>query len=182
MNAAFALVFTLASAVFLIFRPDGFLPALLSGAEKAAVLSLSLLASYCVWLGFFEVLERSGLSDALSKRLRPLTRRLFRSDSEEALSAATGNLTANLLGLPGAPTPLGIRATQAFLREGNGYAAELLFVLNATSLQLFPTTVIALRLSAGSASPADIFLPTLLATLVSSAAGLLLMLARGKRR
>ncbi len=175
MNAVFSVIFLAACLLFLLTKPDGFLPAMLAGAEKAAVLALSLLSVYCVWLGFFKVLERSGLSQKLSRRVRPLAKRLFRSDDEAALELACNNLSANMLGLPGAPTPLGIRATEAFLKRNNGYAADMLFVLNATSLQLLPTTVIALRLSAGSASPADIFMPTLLATLFTTLVGTFLV-------
>lgn len=144
---------------------------MLSGAEKAAVLSLSLLAVYCVWLGFFKVLEKSGLAGKLSNAVFPLAKKLFRSDDREAVYLASCNLSANLLGLPGAPTPLGIQAVKKFCEAKNRYAADMLFVLNATSLQLLPTTVIALRLSAGSSSAADILLPTLLATLLSTLVG-----------
>ncbi len=182
MNAIFAAIFLLSAALFLVSDPDAFLAAMLDGGQRAAVLSLSLLTVYCVWLGFFKVLERSGLSEKFSRLLFPVTRRLFRSDDRSALSLAGANLSANFLGLPGAPTPLGIRATEAFLAKNNAYAADMLFVLNATSLQLIPTTVIALRLAAGSAAPADIFLPTLLATLVSTLAGALLVRLTADRR
>ena len=106
---------------------------------------------------------------------KSLSKRIFRSDDKDALFAATSNLTANLLGLPGAPTPLGIRATQKFCEAKNDYAADMLFVLNATSLQLLPVTVIALRSSLGSAAPHDIILPTLIATLLSTLLGALLV-------
>ncbi|MDE7159105.1 MAG: hypothetical protein K2N74_05975, partial [Clostridiales bacterium] len=62
MNGIFSAVFFVSALLFLFLDPDGFLPAMLSGAEKAATLSLALLAIYCVWLGFFKVLEKSGLS------------------------------------------------------------------------------------------------------------------------
>ncbi len=182
MNAVFAAVFVLSAALFLLTDPEGFLPALLAGGEKAATLSLSLLAAYCVWLGFFKVLEKSGLSEKLSRLVYPAARRLFRSDDREALMLASQNLSANFLGLPGAPTPLGIRATAAFEKSGNRYASDMLFVLNATSLQLLPTTVIALRLAAGSSSAADILLPTLLATLFSTACGVFLLMLFSKKR
>ena len=183
MNAVFALVFLVSGALFLATDPEGFLPALLKGGEKAATLSLSLLAAYCVWLGFFKVLEQSGLAGKLSRAVYPAARRLFRSNDREALSFACSNLSANFLGLPGAPTPLGVQATRRFMKEGNRYAADMLFVLNATSLQLLPTTVIALRLAAGSSSAADIFLPTLLATLFSSVIGALLVrLTAGRQK
>lgn len=182
VNVIFTLVFLIAAAIFLLSDPEEFLPALLAGGEKAAALSLSLLASYCVWLGFFKVLEQSGLADKLARRLiRPLGK-LFRSQDREALSAASQNMAANFLGLPGAPTPLGVKATQKFLAAQNGYGADMLFVLNATSLQLLPATVIALRAAAGSASPADIFLPTLLATLFSSVLGAALVFLTRKKK
>ena len=145
MNAIFAAIFLAAAVIFCICDPAGFLPAMLTGGERAATLTLTLLASYCVWLGFFKVMEQSGLSAMLSRRLYPLSRRLFRSDDQSALSDACQNIAANLLGLPGAPTPLGVAATGKFLAANNNYAADMLFVLNATSLQLLPTTVIALR-------------------------------------
>ncbi len=165
----------------LVTDPDSFLPALLRGGQKAATLSLSLLAVYCVWLGFFKVMEKSGLSEKLSRAVYPAARRLFRSNDREALLLASCNLSANILGLPGAPTPLGVRAVEKFCAAGEHYAADMLFVLNATSLQLLPTTVIALRLSFGSLSSADIILPTLLCTLFSSAFGALLVFLTRKR-
>ncbi len=175
MNGIFSLFFLFSAILFLATDPDGFLPALLSGAEKATTLTLSLLAVYCVWLAFFEMLEKSGASKKLALATFPLCSRLFRTQDREAIALTSANLSANLLGLPGAPTPLGVRATEKFCAAKNEYAADMLFVLNATSLQLLPTTVIALRASFGASSPADIFLPTLLATLFSSVLGVLLL-------
>ncbi len=182
MNAIFAAIFAAAGAVFLFTDPDGFLPALLGGAEKAAALSLSLLSVYCVWLGFFKVLEKSGLSDKLARLFFPAAKKLFRTDDREAVFLASCNLSANLLGLPGAPTPLGIKATDRFLKENNRFGADMLFVLNATSLQLLPTTVLALRTAAGSLSPADILLPTLLCTLFTTLFGATLLLLSDRLR
>ncbi len=176
MNGIFAAVFVLSAVLFLIADPDGFLPAMLAGGEKAATLSLSLLCVYCVWLGFFKLLEQSGLAAKLTRALSPAARRLFGSEDRETLGFACENLAANLLGLPGAPTPLGVRAVQKFMAAGNGDGADMLFVLNATSLQLLPTTAITLRAAMGSLSPADILLPTLLSTLFSSLAGVALLL------
>lgn len=183
MNVIFAAVFLLAAVLFLFQDPNGFLSALLAGGQKAATLAIALLAVYCVWLGFFRVLETCGLADKLSRKVFPFAKKLFCCEDKEALFLASGNLTANLLGLPGAPTPLGMRAAEKFCNAKNGYAADMLFVLNATSLQLFPTTVLALRLAAGSHSPGDIFLPTLLATLFSTVLGAtLVFLTRPRKR
>ena len=175
MNAIFAGVFAAASVLFLMRDPDGFLPAMLSGGEKAALLSLDLLTVYCVWLGFFSVFEKSGLARKISRLFTPIAKRLFHTDDSEAIYYAGCNLSSNLLGLPGAPTPLGIKATKKFLDGKNERAADLLFVLNATSLQLLPTTVLSLRIAEGSSSPMDILPATLLATLISTLAGVLLL-------
>ncbi len=182
MNVIFAAVFCVAAVLFCISDPNGFLPAMLAGGEKAATLSLSLLAVYCVWLGFFKVLEKSGLAGKLSNAVFPLAKKLFRTNDKEAVYLASCNLSANFLGLPGAPTPLGVKAVEKFYAAKNRYAADMLFVLNATSLQLLPTTVIALRLAAGSQSAADIFLPTLIATLFSSLLGATLVAITRKRK
>ncbi len=171
VNAIFFTLFFLSTLFFLIFAPQDFLPALLSGGAKAGTLSLSLLATYCVWLGFFQVMEKSGLSKMLTRRALPLCKRLFRTNDEEAIFYAAGNLSANLLGLPGAPTPLGVKATERFYQQGNRYGGAMLFVLNATSLQLLPSTVLALRASFGSIAPADIILPTLITTAFSTLLG-----------
>lgn len=182
MNAVFTIVFLAAALMCLVLNPDGFLSALLAGGQKAVTLSVSLIAVYCVWLAFFNVMKESGLQEKFNRLVYPLSKRIFRSDDKEALSYATSNLTANFLGLPGAPTPLGIRAVEKFYANQNRYAADMLFVLNATSLQLIPTTVIALRASLGSASPADILLPTLIATVCSTLLGALLVVLTAKRR
>ena len=183
MNAVFTLVFLASAALCLALNPDGFLSALLTGGQKAVTLSISLLAVYCVWLGFFRVMQESGLQQKLTRLLYPLSKRIFRTDDHEALELATSNLTANFLGLPGAPTPLGVKAVEKFYQNKNRYAADMLFVLNATSLQLIPTTVIALRASLGSAAPYDILLPTLIATACSTLIGaLLVVLTAGRKR
>lgn len=182
MNGIFATVFCITAIMFIWNNPTAFLSALISGGEKAITLSVSLLAIYCVWLGFFKVLEESGLSVQIARIVTPVAKKLFRSHNKQAISFACNNVTANLLGLPGAPTPLGIKAIQAFSRDKNDFAAELLFVLNATSLQLLPTTVISLRISFQSSAPTDIFLPTLLSSLLSSLLGTALIFLCRRRK
>ena len=90
------------------------------------------------------------------------------------------NLSCNLLGIGGAATPYAVKAIGELEKEKNGYAQKLLFVINATSIQILPTTVIALRASAGSVSPSDIFLPSLICTAVSTLTAVLLFVAGNK--
>ncbi len=175
MNGMFSVVFLCAAIAFILSDPNGFLPAVIEGGQRAATLCISLLGGYCLWMGFFRVLEASGISKKIANLFRPACKKLFRTDDREAVYLVAGNLTANMLGLPGAPTPLGIRATEKFTAQKNYYARSMLFVLNATSLQLLPTTVLAVRIAFGSAAPADIVLPTLIVTAVSALLGVLLV-------
>ena len=90
------------------------------------------------------------------------------------------NLSCNLLGLGGAATPYAVKAIGELEKEKNYFAQKLLFVINATSVQILPTTVIALRASAGSVAAADIFLPSLICTAVSTFTGVLLFIITQK--
>ena len=174
MNVVFAVIFILSGAVLLLVDPAGFLTALLDGATKSATLCLALLASYAAWLGLMQLWEESGVARGISKLLKPLCRKLFRTNDEEALSAIGMNLSTNLLGIGGAATPYGIKAASLLEKNKDAhYSSSMLFVVNATSLQLIPTSVVALRIAAGSASAADIILPTMLATAFSTILGVL---------
>ncbi len=184
MNILFTVLF-LACAITLLFLDSGaFLSTVLDGASAAASLCIALLASYAVWLGLMQVWEDSGLSRALSKLLRPLASKLFRTDDEETLTAVCMNLSANMLGIGGAATPYGIRAAKLLDKAPDAeYSSAMFFALNATSIQLLPTSIVGLRASLGSAAPADIILPTLLSTAVSTLLACLLtrLFLGGKR-
>lgn len=175
MNAVFAVIFILSAAVLLVLAPAEFLPALLDGAGKSATLCLALLASYAAWLGLMQLWEESGVTRGISRLLTPLCRKLFRTEDKEALSAIGMNLSANLLGIGGAATPYGIKAANLLEKGKNAhYSSSMLFVVNATSLQIIPTSVVAMRVAAGSSSAADIILPTVLATAFSTLLGIAL--------
>ena len=174
MNAIFCIVLVISLAIFACFNPDGALSAMLSGASKSVTLAINLLAIYSVWSGFLQIAEDSGLIKKLSKLIKPIIKRLFKTEDEVLQGEICANLSANLLGMGGIATPLGISATTKLTDSGNQNGAHLLFILSATSIQILPTTVIALRQSFGSNSPFSIFLPSLLATVVSTATGLLL--------
>lgn len=168
MNVIFCFLFIL-SAAFLFHEPTALLSALLDGATDGAALCVALLASYAVWSGVTQLWEDSGLTRGVSKLLKPLSKRLFLVDDEETLGAIGLNLSANLLGVGGVATPYGIKAANLLDKSNRPeYASAMLFVLNASSLQLLPVSVVTLRLATGSASPADIILPTLLTTAFST--------------
>lgn len=165
MNIVFLCLFIACAVCLLFCNPEGFLAALLDGTSKSATLCVALLASYTVWLGLMQVWEDSGVTKKVSRIVKPLSRRLFRTDDNEALTAISMNLSANMLGIGGAATPYGIRAANLLDKTKNAdYASCMLFVVNATSVQLIPTAVIGIRVALGSANPADIVLPTFLAS------------------
>lgn len=171
------MIVLLVSTGLLIFtNPDGILSAMLSGGEKALSLSMKMVVIYAVWLGVFSLMEKSGLSNKIAKLFKPVNRFLFGKLPDKANDYMSLNISANLLGMSGATTPMGIKSIQELEKHKNtSYAITMFFVINATSVQLIPSSVLALRTSLGSLSPADIILPTILATLVSTIIGVLLV-------
>ena len=93
------------------------------------------------------------------------------------------NISANMLGMSGATTPMGIKSIQELEKHKNTeYAICMFFVINATSVQIIPSSILALRSSMGAVSPSDIILPTILSTLVSTIVGVLLVKIFCKRK
>ena len=175
MNILFSLLFFVCTFLLMCLSPDTFLSSLLDGASRGASISVALIANYTVWLGLMRVWEDSGVTKGVSKLLRPLVKRLFLTEDEEALQAVSMNLSVNLLGISGAATPYGIRCAKLLDKTPHAeYASAMLFVLNATSLQLIPTSIVSVRVGMQSANPYDIILPTLFATLLSTLFGVLL--------
>lgn len=152
--------------------------AALEGARAAVELCISLAGVLCLWSGFMELLKQCGLERKLAALFRPLMRRLLPQASRDAetMAAVSGNLSANLLGLGNAATPLGIRAARRMSRGCCGAASNelcMLVVLNTASIQLIPSTLAGVRTSLGAADPFDILLPVWAASILSVAAGLL---------
>ena len=171
-------------------RIDAVSEAALSGAQNAVELSLSMAGVLCLWSGIMEIMRVCGLTDGLARAFRPLMRRLLpeASRDSETLAAVSANVSANLLGLGNAATPLGIQAARRMARGCGGVASyELcrLVVLNTASIQLLPTTIASVRAAAGCKTPFDILPAVWLSSVLSVTAGLtaawLLSLA-GRRR
>lgn len=176
MNVIFFLLFCICAIVFLFLSPERFLSTLLGGASKSATLCIAMLAGHTVWMGLMNVWEDSGISRALSKRLRPLAAKIFKTNHADALDAVCMNLSVNLLGISGAATPYGIRAAALLDKTDHAeYASSLFFLLNAGSIQLFPASLVAMRTSLSSVSPTDIVLPLLLSSLFSTALAIVLL-------
>ena len=156
---------------------DSVAAAAMEGASSAIELALSMAGILCLWSGVMEVMNACGISAALARLFRPVFRRLLPRSSrdEETLAAVTANVSANLLGLGNAATPLGIWAARRMAVGCGGIASNelcLLVVLNTASIQLLPTTVASLRAAAGSAAPLDILPAVWISSVASVAAGL----------
>ena len=157
---------------------DAVANAAMEGAESAIDLSLSMAGILCLWSGVMEIMNVCGLSAGLAKAFRPILRRLLphASRDEKTLAAVSANVSANLLGLGNAATPLGIQAARRMARGCGGIASDelcLLVVLNTASIQLLPTTIASVRAAAGCETPFDILPAVWFASVLSVAAGLL---------
>ncbi len=173
MNVIFVFVFV-ASGVLLIVRdPNAFLPAMLEGSKNALMLGVTLAAVYAVWLGFLKVAEDAGFLRGFSKLLRPPIAKIFRTRDEKAAELISVNLAANFLGMGGAATGAGVTAMRLLGDRKEQYARTMFFVVNCAGVQLLPTTVLSLRIQAGSAAPYDIVLPALFAALTALVIGVL---------
>ena len=159
--------------------------AALEGAGRAIELCLTMAGAMCLWSGVMEVMKRCELDKVLAKGFRPVLRLILPRASRDAetLAALSGNVSANLLGLGNAATPLGIQAAQRMAQGLDGTASDelcRLVVLNTASIQLLPTTVAALRVSHGCSSPFDILPCVWISSALSVSAGLLMAWLLGK--
>ncbi len=153
--------------------------AMFDSAKLAAEIALGLIGVLTLWMGLMRLGEKAGVIAAIAWVFEPLLSKLMPEvpRGHPAYGSVTMNLTANMLGLDNAATPLGLKA-MADLQSLNpdkktATNAQILFlVLNTSSVTLVPVTVFLYRAQQGAADPADIFLPILLSTLGSTLAGL----------
>ena len=156
------------------------------GAQAGITLAISMAGSLCLWTGVGRLLEHTGITDLLSRLLRPVIGRIFpQSRTDHRLAQhLSGNICANFLGLGNAATPMGIQAVQQMaLHAPAGSASNemcRLIVLNTASIQLIPTTVAAVRSSLGCATPFDLLPAVWISSICSAGAGLLAAFLLGK--
>ncbi len=155
------------------------------GAQAGITLAISIAGTVCLWSGVGALMEKSGISAALSRLLRPVLSRLFPSvrTDKKLEHYLSNNVCANLLGLGNAATPMGVQAAKRLAVGQKGIASpELcrLVVLNTASIQLIPANVAALRGSLGCASAFDILPAVWLTSLCSASMGLCAAWVLGK--
>ncbi|PGY13964.1 nucleoside recognition domain-containing protein [Bacillus sp. AFS031507] len=155
--------------------------AIFEGAKEAVTLCIGLISVLVFWLGMMRIAEESGLLERLSKLFRPLVKRLFPEVpvSHPAMGYILSNMISNMFGLGNAATPLGIKAMEELkkLNGGKDSASRSMvtfLAINTASITIIPTTVIAIRMNYHSASPTEIVVPTIIATIISALGAILI--------
>lgn len=154
--------------------------AVFSAVTEAVALMIKMLGMFCFWSGMMQIAKTSGLTDWISKLLSPALNRIFPSirNDTETRNAVSMNITANLLGLGNAATPLGIEAMRRLQTQSKNKSIAsndmvLFVVLNTACIRLIPTTAALLRHEAGATAPMDILPATLLTSFLSCTIGLI---------
>ena len=154
--------------------------AVISGGTEAISLVIKLSGIICFWNGLMAIAEKSGLTKIICNLLKPVLKLLFpKLKDEKAKNAISMNITANLLGLGNAATPLGLEAMkrlqESSLKKDTASDEMVRFVvLNSAALHLVPTTVALLRYEYGSQNPMEILLPAIITSLLSVSVGVLM--------
>lgn len=184
MNLVFSAIIIVSLCLILINDPSQFMPALTNSSVSAVEFALRLVAIYAVWMGILKLCDKTGISNTLARLLRPLIKLLYGDIPEKTMQFLSINMSANILGMGNAATPAAISAIES-LDEGKtvaNYAMIMLVVINATSLQLLPTSVISLRQTYESANAADIILPSIISTLCSTLFGVICVLVLYRKK
>ena len=187
-------IFIIVSFVYAIFigNIESINNGIFESCKNAVELSLTFLGTMCLWNGIMEIARKSKFTEILSKLLSPVVKFLFPDIRKEdkVYQEISMNMIANILGLGNAATPIGLRA-MALLQEENenkdtvSGSMAMLIILNTASIQIIPTTVIAIRSSLGSNSPTQIIVPVWIATIIAAITGILitkLSIKKSKRK
>lgn len=160
--------------------------AVLSGAQSGVTLTISIAGSICLWTGVGKLMEHAKITQMLSRLMRPLLGWLFPSSRKDPIlrQKLSANISANILGLGNAATPMGIQAAQRLAdpRRPGLATDELcrLIVLNTASIQLIPGNVAAVRASLGADAPFDILPAVWITSICSAGLGLAAAYLMGK--
>lgn len=173
-------IFIIISIVYAIFSGniENLNNSIFESSESAVNLTLTLIGMTCLWSGIMEIAAKTKIVEKLSDVLKPIVKRLFLDLNERSYDNIVMNIIANILGLGNAATPLGLKAMNELQKE-NKSKEELsdnmmmLIVLNTASLQVIPTTVIAIRSSLGSSNPTKIIFPVWISTVCAAIVGII---------
>lgn len=176
MNVVWTVVTVVSLTVLTAASPQSVLSVLVDSGSQALKTALELCGVYCLWLGVFSVAEQCRLVEKFAAKLQPMNKFLYGKLPQDASEYVSLNFASNLLGVGNAATPSAVEALKRTeTTERLSFAGTMLFVVNASGVQLIPTTVIGLRATFGSANAADIVLPNFLVTVVTAMLGVALV-------
>nr|WP_312577045.1 nucleoside recognition domain-containing protein [Sedimentibacter sp.] len=160
---------------FINGKPETVSNVLMYDLQKSVDLILSLISVMAFWSGLMRIVEKSGILNQLSKFLRPIIKILFSDiqNNTRAINAVIMCIAANMFGIGNSATALGIKAMEEMQKMNKNKNVALnsmcmLLVINMSSIQLIPLTIIKMRADAGAINPNDIILPTIAATTFST--------------
>ena len=149
--------------------------------KNAVELSITFLGTVCLWTGLMEIVKNTSMIEKLKKMIRPLMKILFPKINRNDIvyEEISMNIIANILGLGNAATPMGLKAMESLEKinknKGNITSDMMtLIILNTASIQLIPTTVIAIRSSLGANNASNIIVPVWISTICAAIAGIVI--------
>lgn len=155
--------------------------AITASTESAVTLTLTLIGSTCLWSGIMEIASNTKIVNILSRLLKVIINKLFQNinKNEKAEKKIIMNIIANILGLGNAATPLGLEAMKELQKENIEKEKlsdnmMMLIILNTASLQIIPTTVIAIRTALNSENPTKIIFPVWISTICAGVVGIVM--------
>lgn len=169
-------IFIIISIVYAFFvgRIEQVNTSIFASAESTVNLTLTFFGTLCLWNGIMEIASNTSLMEKLTKFLSPLMRLLFPEvkKQDKEYKEISMNMVANILGLGNAATPLGLKAMETMQEKNNNKerlsnSMAMLIVINTASLQIIPTTVIAIRTSLNSTNSTSIIVPVWIATIAA---------------
>lgn len=169
--------FLIISFIYAIFsgRLSDVNNSIFESTSDAIELCLTLIGTMSLWCGIIKIAMETSLVNKLIKILKPILRKLFPevNENDEVHKEISMNIIANLLGLGNAATPLGLKAMKSLQKENKrpqelSNSMAILIVLNTASIQLIPTTVIAIRTTLGAENPTEMLIPIWIATIAAA--------------
>ena len=154
--------------------------AIFSSVSDVVKLTLTLVGNMCLWCGIMKIIKETKIIKILSAILKPILNWLFpdSKNNKEEMEAISINTVSNILGIGNAATPAGLKAMEELQKENQNKeelsnSMIMLIVLNTTSIQLIPTTIMAIRASLGSPNPSNIIIPLWISTFAGTMVGII---------
>lgn len=180
MNKVWLILLSSSIIALMFLDPSSVLSGLITASNKAVTLSFELCAIYAVWMGIFSILEQTGISKWFAKILSPLINLIYgkKNISPETRKYISLNMSANMLGMGGAATPMGLKAMESMQKDNPDKTSStkemtMLVVICCCVFQFLPTSIMSLMSQAGSINPSSIVFPSILASLCSTAVGVI---------